>query len=217
MKSVRVVIFAKAPLPGLAKTRLIPSLGEHGAAQLAQRMLEHALAQAIAAQVGPVELCVTPAASAAEWRGIVIPAGIIWSDQGEGDLGLRMARVAQRVTASGEAVLLTGTDCPTLDAPRLRRAAAALQRVDATLIPTVDGGYVLLGLNRFDPSLFEEIDWSTDRVAEQTRARIACLGWTLQNDAEVRDIDEPCDLRWLPLSWSLAWPDSGARVRARES
>ena len=204
MKRCRVVIFAKAPLPGRAKTRLIPSLGEQGAAELAQRMLEHTLTQAIAAQVGAVELCVTPAPGAVEWQGVNIPDGVRISDQGEGDLGSRMARVARRVTAEGDAVLLIGTDCPGLDASQLRRAADALQHVEATLIPTVDGGYVLLGLNHFHASLFENIDWSTDRVADQTRARIARLGWTLQNHSELRDIDEPGDLRWLPVAWSAA-------------
>ncbi|MEO8164680.1 MAG: TIGR04282 family arsenosugar biosynthesis glycosyltransferase [Betaproteobacteria bacterium] len=201
MSRVRVVIFAKAPQPGLAKTRLIPSLGAQGAADLAQRMLTHTLAQVLAAAVGPLELCVTPSAMDAAWRGISVPEGIFWSDQGEGDLGARMARAVQRVTSGGDAVLLIGTDCPALAAAHLRRAARALRHFDATLIPTVDGGYVLLGLNRFDQSLFEHIEWSTHRVAAATLKRLAQLGWTRQNNAMLRDIDEPDDLRWLPDAW----------------
>ena len=60
MKPLRTVILAKAPRPGLAKTRLIPALGASGAAQLAHRMLQHTLQQALAAGLGPVELCRTP-------------------------------------------------------------------------------------------------------------------------------------------------------------
>jgi len=83
--SVRIVLFAKAPLPGLAKTRLIPALGALGAAELARRMLKHAVTQALAAEVGPVELCVTPFHQESTWQSLGIPAAVTWSDQGEGD------------------------------------------------------------------------------------------------------------------------------------
>jgi rSAM/selenodomain-associated transferase 1 len=198
---VRIVIFAKAPLPGLAKTRLIPALGEQGTAALARRMLLHTVEQALAASAGPVELCATPSPNAAVWESLPIPPGVQWSEQGEGDLGMRMARAAQRVTAAGQAVLLIGSDCPSLDAAQLRRAAAALQHFDATLVPTADGGYVLLGLNRFDVSLFEGVVWSTGGVAAATLERLERLGWKTQKYATVHDIDEPADLKWVPPRW----------------
>ena len=84
---------------------------------------------------------------------------------------------------------------------RLRRAAESLQHADATLVPTADGGYVLLGLNRFHASLFDDIEWSTDGVAAETRRRLARLGWRVQDEPTVHDIDEPADLRWLPREW----------------
>jgi rSAM/selenodomain-associated transferase 1 len=198
---VRIVIFAKAPVPGFAKTRLIPALGEQGAADLARRMLDHTVAQAVAAEVGTVELCASPAPDSAVWRTFAIPESVAWSDQGDGDLGTRMARAAQRATDAAESVLLIGTDCPTLDAAHLRRAALSLQGFDATLVPTADGGYVLLGLNRFHASLFRSIEWSTGSVAAQTRQRMAQLGWTWEDDPVVHDIDEPADLKWLPQDW----------------
>ena len=201
MSRVRIVIFAKAPVPGLAKTRLIPALGAQGAADLAQRMLDHTVAQALAAEVGPVELCVTPSPDDAAWRGHARAASVTWSDQGDGDLGERMAQAVQRVTGAGESLLLIGTDCPALDAALLRRAADSLQQFDATLVPTADGGYVLLGLNRFHASLFRDIEWSTGSVAAETRRRLAGLGWKVKEHPTVQDIDEPADLRWLPPGW----------------
>src|SRR5690606_16574236 len=90
MKPVRVIIFAKAPIPGLAKTRLIPSLGKDGAAVLARRFLYRTLEESLAAAIGTVELCATPEPSHACWRAIGMPAGTVLSAQGEGDLGLRM-------------------------------------------------------------------------------------------------------------------------------
>lgn len=201
MKPMRIVIFAKAALPSLAKTRLIPVLGRHGAADLAQQMLEKTLREALAAKLGPVELCVTPSPTEAVWQTLRRSNSVQWSDQGDGDLGERMARASQRVLQAGESVLLIGSDCPQLGAAQLQQAANALQRADAALVPAFDGGYVLLGLNRFDASLFDGIAWSTNTVAAQTRQRLTKLGWTVQNLPVLHDIDEPADLTWLPQAW----------------
>lgn len=206
MKALRIVIVAKAPLPGLAKTRLIPALGASGAAELARRMLLRTVDQALAAALGPVELCVTPGPFDAAWDAPSVPGAVRWSGQGEGDLGQRLARVAQRVLEAGESVLLIGTDCPALDKARLRQAARALQRADATLRPTFDGGYALLGLNRYDPSPFSGIAWSTETVARDTLARLAQLGWRTRCHGMLHDIDEPGDLRHLPKRWIASLP-----------
>ncbi len=204
MSAVRILIFAKAPVAGLAKTRLIPSLGAQGAAELARRMLAHTLEQALSAGVGPVELCVTPSPPDPAWQAFSAPASVTWSDQGDGDLGARMARAAQRSDASGEAVLLIGTDCPALDATQLRVAAQSLETFDAALVPSSDGGYVLLGLKRFHASLFKDIVWSTDTVARETLLRLQQLGCRVHIYPGVHDIDEPADLQWLPPAWRIS-------------
>jgi len=197
----RIVIFAKAPVAGLAKTRLIPALGAEGAARLARRMLLHTLREASAAAVGPVELCVTPHPSDPAWQGFPPLEGVCWTEQVAGDLGVRMADAARRASAVGEPVLLIGTDCPQLDATHLRRATELLHDSDAVLYPTFDGGYVLLGLRRFDPRPFEQIPWSTAEVADRTIERVRELGWSLTVGGMLHDIDEPIDLRWLPDGW----------------
>lgn len=198
MSPIRVVILAKAPRAGLVKTRLIPALGAQGAADLARLMLCRTLEQALAAGVGPVELCASPSQKEDVWQSITLPTAIAWSSQGEGDLGMRMARVAKRAIDAGESTLLIGTDCPGLDASHLRRAAASLQHYDAVMAPTFDGGYALLGLNRFDASLFEGIAWSTHTVASETQLRLAQLKWQTHYLPMMHDIDEPVDLQWLP-------------------
>ena len=210
MNRVRIVIFAKAPVAGLAKTRLIPALGAQGAADLARRMLDHTLAQALAAEVGPIELCVTPSPVDAAWQNVVVANSVAWSDQGDGDLGERMARAVQRVTGAGESLLLIGTDCPALDAALLRSASDSLQHFDATLVPTADGGYILLGLNGFHASLFTDIEWSTGSVAAETRRRMARLGWNVLHKPTVHDIDDAADLQWLPEGWPGAVRDQEA-------
>lgn len=201
----RTVIIAKAPRAGYAKTRLIPALGADGAADLARRLLHHAVAEALAAGTGPVELCAAPSAADALWATQALPDALNWSDQGDGDLGARMARAARRTLDGGECILLIGTDCPALDAATLRRAAASLRDHDATLVPTADGGYALLGLRRLHPGVFTDMPWSTDAVARITLQRFAADGWSVDIHPTLHDIDEPADLRWLPDGW-LAHP-----------
>ena len=201
MSGLRIIVFAKAPRPGLAKTRLIPALGAAGAAALAARMLAHTLDQALASGVGVVELCAAPAPGDAMWQGVELPEGLALTAQGEGDLGERMARAGQRAGEAGAGVLLIGTDCPALDAACLRRAASALDEADAVIAPTADGGYALLGLRRFDASLFADIAWSTPTVAAATLARLHALGWSCTRLPLLHDIDEPVDLGHLPPGW----------------
>jgi rSAM/selenodomain-associated transferase 1 len=184
----RIVIFAKAPVPGRVKTRLIPALGAEGAAALAGEMLEGTVGEALATGL-PTELCGEP--DAREWH--PAKAGLALTAQGDGELGERLARAAERALRRG-AILLIGSDCPELDRARLRAAADALELHDAVLHPAHDGGYALLGLRRFDRSIFEGIDWSTSVVAAQTLARIEALGWSLHLGETLRDLDEPGDL-----------------------
>lgn len=198
MSAPRIVVFAKAPQPGRVKTRLIPALGADGAAALAARMLAHTLAVAAEAASGEVELCASPAPDDPAWQGVAVPAALRWSAQGEGDLGARMAGAARRVLGGGGRVLLIGTDCPALNADGLRAAAQALDAADAVIIPSIDGGYVLLGLRRFDPTLFADIAWSTSGVAAETLARLRALGWTHRVLPALHDIDLPEDLVHLP-------------------
>jgi len=194
---VTLVVMAKAPLAGQAKTRLIPALGPRGAADLAEQMLMRTLVAARKADLGRVELCAEPAVSSPDWRGVALPAGLTYSAQGEGDLGARLARVSERLLARGEAVLLMGTDCVQMSAGLLRRAARALSGSDAVLYPTRDGGYALLGLQHFTPEIFQNMPWSTDQVSSLTLERLHKLGWRVTLGECLDDVDEPEDLaRW---------------------
>ena len=201
MTTTRLVVFAKAPLAGAVKTRLIPALGEQGAARLALQMLQHTLAQALAAQCGVVELCASPAPQDPAWQSVALPSGIGWSAQGEGDLGQRMARVYQSGIAKGQAVVLMGTDCPELTHAHIQQAALALVDHDAAMIPVADGGYVLLAMRRFTPSIFEGIPWSTAAVATLVLERFKALGWSAKVLPMLHDVDEPADLQWIPPLW----------------
>jgi hypothetical protein len=185
----RIVVFAKAPVAGRVKTRLIPALGAEGAAELAREMLARTVEEALATGL-PVELCGEP--DPARW--LSARPVLALTAQGAGGLGERLARAAERVMGGGESILLIGADCPDLDRCRLAAAAEALEAHDAVIHPALDGGYALLGLRRFDRSIFEDIDWSTDRVAAQTMAKTEALRWSLHMGETLRDVDEPEDL-----------------------
>jgi uncharacterized protein len=199
--STAIIVFAKAPVPGLAKTRLAPSLGEAGAAALAERMLRHALAQATAADVGPVELCAAPDATHPALLAAAAEHGARLTEQGTGDLGLRMHRALTRSLMRHGRALLIGTDAPALDADVLRQAASALQEHDAVFVPALDGGYALVGQRRADPRWFSDMRWSHDRVMDETRERLRAAGVRWAELPPVADIDEPADLRHLPAGW----------------
>lgn len=202
--STHIIIFAKAPVAGQVKTRLMPVLGAESAARLARQMLISTVEACLGAAVGPVELCMSPSPDNPEWADIVLPPSLELTHQGEGDLGHRMARAAHRalVNHGAQQILLVGTDCPQLSPALLRHAARRLNSLDALLHPTRDGGYALLGLRQFSECLFTDIPWSTPQVAALTQTRLAALGWHYQRAEQLQDIDEPQDLLWLTASWA---------------
>ncbi|MEY8876973.1 MAG: TIGR04282 family arsenosugar biosynthesis glycosyltransferase [Leptothrix sp. (in: b-proteobacteria)] len=201
----RIVVMAKAPVAGYAKTRLIPALGADGAAALAERLLaqaiDHALAAGLGRAAGVVELCAAPDLdhpAIARWAAHPV---VTLTAQGGGDLGARMARAFERGLPTHDHVLMTGTDAPALDAAVLRQAAAALADHDAVFVPAHDGGYALIGLRQPVPELFDDMPWSTPAVMAITRERLRRLGLRHAELAPLHDIDEPADLVHLPPGW----------------
>lgn len=200
-----VIVMAKAPRPGLAKTRLASALGEDGAARLAERFVRETVAVAVAANIGPVTLCGTPDAPLdAVFTELLQQWPLRWAAQGEGDLGARMARAFDAALAGHDSALLIGTDAPALDAAYLRNAQSELTRHDAVLAPTADGGYALIGLRRMHASLFTQMPWSSAAVMATTRERLRALQLHWAELALLHDIDEPADLVHVPPPWLAA-------------
>jgi rSAM/selenodomain-associated transferase 1 len=189
---VGIAILAKAPVPGLAKTRLIPALGAGGAAALQEQLILRTVEIACAAATGPVTVWATPDASHAVFRNVAEKFAVGIVRQPDGDLGARMLAA---VAAAQAPALVIGTDCPALTSGHLVDAAIALREgLDAVVIPAEDGGYVLIGLRRPEPALFADMTWSTDTVMTETRARIARLGLAVRELPPLWDVDRPEDL-----------------------
>jgi len=195
----RLIVFARAPQPGEAKTRLIPVLGEAGAAALHRRLAMHCLRAATDAQLGPVELWCAPDAGDPFFRECERRFGVSLHSQGEGDLGARMRLAFESALARASRAILVGSDIPALSAQYLRDAERALAGGDNVVIgPAADGGYVLIGLSRCDAGLFRGIPWGGPKVLPETRRRIAALGWRLIELPALWDVDRPEDLDRLP-------------------
>lgn len=192
---MRLLVFARAPVAGEAKTRLIPALGAEGAARLHGRLVRRALEVASAAGVGPVELWCAPDCDHEFLQACQRSFGCRLQPQPDGDLGNRM-RIA--LDAGLPAVLL-GSDAPGLTADTVRAAANALAGGnDCVLVPALDGGYVLIGLSVSSPALFEGIGWGGSDVLQQTRRRCTQLGLRLLELPPSPDIDRPEDLVHCP-------------------
>ena len=189
-----IAVLAKAPLPGLVKTRLIPLLGADGAAALATRLIERAVATACAADAGPVTLWTTPDAKHPLFQQMRRQFGVKLARQPDGDLG---ARILAAVEAAKGPVLVIGTDCPSLTAGHLRSVAEVLHGYDAALIPAEDGGYVLIGLRRPQPALFSGISWGGSTVAAETRWLMSAHALTWRELPALWDVDAPDDVERL--------------------
>lgn len=202
-----VAVMAKAPVPGLAKTRLAPLLGAAGAARLQRRFVRDVVHTVHAAATGPLTLWCAPDAGHRLFRALQRTAGVVCAAQPAGDLGARMAHAVHAHFAHhpGLPLLVVGTDCPLLSPGLLHPCAAALRDHDAVLLPAEDGGYALLGLRRPLPGVFDAVDWSTPRVLDQTRERLRAAGARWLELPAVWDVDEAAD--WRRLRQLLGEPD----------
>jgi rSAM/selenodomain-associated transferase 1 len=192
---VAIAILAKAPLPGLAKTRLMPALGADGAASLQARLIERIVTTAQVAAVGPVTLWAAPDHHHPVFQTIAALLGVALAVQPDGDLGARMMAA---IAAAGGPAIVVGTDCPTLTPEHLHAAARALaDGVDVVVVPVDDGGYGLIGMRQPAPALLADMTWSTSSVMAETRRRLIRLGLSWREPARLWDIDVPADLERL--------------------
>ena len=192
----RILIFAKAPVAGRVKTRLIPALGPQGAADLHKRLLLSTVARLGTARVAPIELWCAPDRRHPFFQALARDFHLELRAQRGEDLGERMLTASADGLTRGQAVVLIGSDCPDVDGEYLASALERLARprLDAVLGPAADGGYVLLGLRRAVPELFTDMPWGGAQVAALTRQRMQRLGWRWRELPVLRDLDRPEDL-----------------------
>ena len=194
----KILIFSKAPVPGEVKTRLIPTLGEQGAAAVQWQLLHHALTTAMDT-CAACELWCAPDASHPAFDPFREQYAVEFYDQRGADLGERMSNAFSQTLQFADAAILIGSDCPGIYATYLRAALTTLANgCDAVIGPATDGGYVLIGMKRPTPELFTDMPWGSDQVLEMTRERLQQLDMTWRELPPMHDLDTPDDLNLFP-------------------
>jgi len=199
----RLIVFTRFPAAGRTKTRLIPALGAEGAAALHRRLVVRTVRTADAlcrARGYELEIWFT-GGEASAWRQWLGGEGCC-RDQGEGDLGERLARAfAVSFQEGATVVVIIGTDCPGLTAGLLGRAFDGLRGNPVVFGPAADGGYYLVGMTRMVPELFRDVAWGTERVLGDSLGIVARVGLNAALLDRLEDIDRPEDLAcWQRLA-----------------
>ena len=199
MRARRLMIFAKAPIPGQVKTRLAG--GPEGIGEAWATELHGAFVTDVVARLAPLATTTVWRAGASEhplWGALAArhPA-LGWRDQGAGDLGARMRRAFEETLAAGEPVVIVGTDSPTLPPTYVAQAFEALADTPVVIGPACDGGYYLLGLSQVPEGIFEGVPWGTGDVCAETMARLDAAGVPYTLLPFWYDVDRPSDLRLL--------------------
>jgi rSAM/selenodomain-associated transferase 1 len=217
---MRLLVFAREPVPGRVKTRLTPSLSPAAAAGVYAYLLERTMLLAAEARartvVERVECWCEPTSERPYFVALGRRFGVDLRDQPAGDLGQRMHQALHQALAEGDRALLVGSDCPGLGLDTLARGAQALQEHDAVFVPAVDGGYALVGLSR-PVDCFSAIEWGTSAVMGQTRSRLADLRVRWRELEPVVDIDTAADLEaWLRTDSAAERDLAGVLARPAE-
>lgn len=198
MAPFAIGVMAKAPVPGQAKTRLIPALGADGAARLQRRLTLHTLLTAQTAAPGSVTLFTAGDPDHPFWAECREQFEIGVIPQQGGHLGERMQHALESLLRTHERAALVGTDCAVLEARHLSELCAALDRARMAFIPAEDGGYAAVAARELARDAFGPLDWGTARVMQQTRDALASTGWRASHDwnelPTLWDIDRPEDL-----------------------
>jgi rSAM/selenodomain-associated transferase 1 len=193
-----LLVFAKAPIPGQAKTRLIPALGQTGAAELHARMVHHTLKNAVASRVGPVMLWCASDDKHPFFAECARNFNVSLHVQHGNDLGQRMGHAMETSLRNFRHVLLIGTDSPALDPDILRDVAQRLRtNVSVVFVPAEDGGYALIGIRDRVPNIFDNIAWGGDSVMAHTRSQLHSQQLEWHELPPMFDIDTPHDLQQL--------------------
>jgi len=216
----RLIVFTRYPEPGTTKTRMIPELGAEGAAELQRQMTEHIMARAnglSAVLPLPVEVRYEGGSQKqmTKWLG----PGFCYCRQGDGDIGHRMGRALKDAFGQGcETVVIIGSDIPDITTAIMQKAFEDLKKTDLVLGPAGDGGYYLIGMQRstfgyWNPQLFNDISWGTEKVLPQTLAIAKRLGLNYTLLDTLRDVDRPEDLAvWYQTSKSITPLDTAKRI-----
>jgi rSAM/selenodomain-associated transferase 1 len=181
-----IQIFAKPPVEGKVKTRLIADLGELVATDIYRYCLDYTLN--LVRQSGlDYQIWLSEDSSDPIFQGEA------YNLQQGPNLGSRMLQAIssqlQRQITGNPKVILIGSDCLDMTLDHFQQALDALCNHDIVLLPALDGGYALIACGKIEAQLFADVDWSTGSVLEQTLKNARTLNYRVSKLETVRDID----------------------------
>ncbi len=191
-----LIIFTRYPEPGKTKTRLIPALGDVGAANLHKQMTEQTILQVKELQkIINVSFEVRFTGGDLEKMQNWLGNDLKYQFQGEGDLGARMEEsLIKAFNQKAAQVIIIGTDCPALSSQILATAFEQLEVFNLVLGPALDGGYYLIGLQQPIGELFMNVPWGTAQVFAKTVEIAQKLNLSIGYLQPLADIDRPEDI-----------------------
>lgn len=197
-KDCLLIIFVKNPEIGKVKTRLAKTVGKGKALEVYNDLLqitrENTGGLACHKQVWYSEFI--------DHNDLFEESGFQKYLQDGDDLGLRMKKaVAKGFDEGFGKVVVIGSDCPDVTPEILCSSFKALTESDTVLGPSADGGYYLLGLNKFIPQIFQGIDWSTPEVLSQTEKVLSSLNYSCSLLPVLNDVDTEEDLKKSKLAY----------------
>ncbi|MBL4761237.1 MAG: TIGR04282 family arsenosugar biosynthesis glycosyltransferase [Gammaproteobacteria bacterium] len=207
--AVKVLLFAKAPVAGYCKTRLIPALGLEATTHLHQKMINHCLATLQTMQRRNHKLYSYELWSDDSQHAFIAQAGathqIKIQQQSGTDLGQKMFNALNTALKTSKKVILIGSDCPEIDSDYIDLAKQKLDSCDVVIGPAIDGGYVLIAVRKITPEIFNYINWGSDQVLQQTKSQLqqSSLSWCLLS--ALTDIDTAADLQRLANKPEYDW------------
>lgn len=193
-KGTLIIQFAKLPVAGRVKTRMLGSLSPVEACELHSDLMLWTCRTLMQSNVADVELWVSGGSEHTTIRACQKLGVTAVRHQCGNDLGERMFHAISDGLLRYNKLVLVGSDCPSIDECYLESALSALDVESLVLGPAEDGGYVLIGATRIEASLFQGVSWGTGVVLEQTRKRLAKSGRRWSELNTLPDIDRPADL-----------------------
>lgn len=193
-----LLIFIKNPIKGKVKTRIAATTGDDKALKIYLELLRNT--RKIATQINATQHL---------FYADFINNNDDWSDtifnkqlQVNGDLGIKMATAFQTIfNQNATKCVLIGSDCASLTPDIINQAFTQLDECDFVVGPAIDGGYYLIGMQQYSPEIFDNIDWSTEKVLSQTVSIIEEHNKTFALLPTLSDIDYEED--WIKYGWKI--------------
>ncbi len=187
-----VICFCKQPIPGNVKSRIARFVGNDEAAEIYKKLLSNVVENTF--DKNKAEYSYTLYCSPDDKHPYLTDLKAFYNldskNQTGNDVGEKMFQALDDCLVQYHQVVLIGSDCPELNQSYINQAFSLLNTgIDIVLGPTADGGYALIGANKISNEIFQEINWSTEEVLEQTIQKLEKINYNYSLLTEVRDVD----------------------------